>query len=306
MSTPGSVLVTGASGFIGRHVLPRLVDRGYTVHAAARTPPADLSIKVEWHCVDLLVPGVARALVQTIRPTHLMHLAWIATPGAFWTAAENLDWVAASLDLYRGFTAAGGSRVVFAGTCAEYDWSHDWLDEQVTPCVPDTLYGTTKDALHRILRHAAARDGVMLAWGRIFLLYGPYEALPRLVPSVVLPLLRGEPALCDDGLAERDLMHVEDVAEALVMVLDSTYQGPVNVASGLCLPLCNIVTMLADEIGCPDLVRLGARPPQPDKPHRLAAAISILREQIGFTPRYDLANGLAATVKWWRSRSNWC
>jgi nucleoside-diphosphate-sugar epimerase len=296
------VLVTGASGFIGRHVLPGLVSRGYVVHAVGRAPVAERPNEVDWHAANLLAPGAMGALVQAIRPSHLLHLAWNATPGAFWTSPDNIDWVAASLELYRGFAAVGGQRAVFVGTCAEYDWSHAWLDEQTTPCNPGTLYGAAKDALHRVLRHAAAQDGVSLAWGRVFSVYGPYEAEPRLVPSIVLPLLRGEPAACGDGVVERDFMHVVDVAEALAMMLDCTYVGPVNLASGVCLPLRKIIGIIADQIGRPDLIRLGARPSQPNEPHRLAAATAILRERIGFAPRHGLVDGLAATIAWWRAR----
>lgn len=296
------VLVTGASGFVGRHVLARLRSRGYIVHAVGRTFLADAPPEVVWHTEDLLAPGAARALPHIVRPSHLLHLAWTASPGAFWTAPDNVDWVSASLDLYRSFTAVGGQRAVFVGTCAEYDWSHAWLDEHATPRNPGTLYGIAKDALHRVLCQAAAQDKVSLAWARIFSVYGPYEALPRLVPSVALSLLRGEPALCGEGVVERDFMHVEDLAEALVTVLDSPYAGPVNLASGLCLPLRALIKILAEQVGRPDLVHLGALPPRFDEPHRLAAATAILHDKIGFKPRYELTDGLAATLAWWRWR----
>ena len=113
----GKVLVTGATGFIGRHVLPRLIARGYRVHAVGRTPIAG-PLDVQWHNADLLAPGVAAALAATIRPSHLLHLAWTATSGEFWTAPENVDWVAASLALYRSFAIADGRRALFVGTCA--------------------------------------------------------------------------------------------------------------------------------------------------------------------------------------------
>lgn len=300
MTDSRAVLVTGASGFIGRHVLPCLVSRDYAVHAVGRTPMADLPPGVIWHSADLLSPGAARALMRAIRPSYLLHLAWTTSPGVFWSATDNADWVAASLDLYRNFAAVDGRRAVFVGTCAEYDWSHDWLDEQATPCSPETLYGVAKDALHRVLRHTAARDGVALAWGRIFSVYGPHEPEQRLVPSIVRPLLRGEPALCGEGIVERDFLHVSDMAGALAATLDSTYVGTVNIASGLCVPLRDIIRMVADQMGRPDLIRLGAHSPRVFEPLRLAAATAILRERVGFTPYYGLSDGLADTIAWWR------
>ena len=259
------------------------------------------------HTADLLDPdpaGIA-ALLDEIRPSHLLHLAWDVTPGRFWRAPENLDWVAASLRLYRAFVRCGGTRFVGAGTCAEYDWTWDMLDEAVTPLRPATLYGAAKDALHRILAAAAAQDRVSVAWGRLFFLYGPHEASNRLVPDVAQAMLRGVPALCGPGTAERDFMHVADAGAAFAATVDSGHEGPVNIATGASVPIRVIVETLGELMGRPDLVRLGARPAPNDEPPRLAASVTVLRESIGFEPRFALADGLADTLAWWCERARW-
>ena len=289
MIGPRRVLVTGGGGFVGRLALPLLRQRGFDVHAPRHA------------AADLLAPGVAAAEVARCRPTHLLHLAWNATPGRFWTAPDNLDWVAASLALHRAFAAAGGTRAVFAGTCAEYDWSHAELDEAATPCLPATLYGTAKDSLRRLV--TASPEGVSLAWGRIFFLYGPGEARGRLVSDMIGALLAGQEAHCGEGLAERDFMHVADVAGALVSLLESEVTGPVNIASGNCLPLRSVIDEIAAQIGRPDLLRYGARPTPPGEPRRLAAASRRLRQEVGFTPRFGLRDGLADTIGWWRQQA---
>jgi nucleoside-diphosphate-sugar epimerase len=288
VTRPRRVLVTGASGFIGRHTVPLLRSRGFEVHAIGRDR------------ADLLAPGIPAALVNQIRPTHLLHLAWNATPGRFWTAPDNLDWVAASLALHRAFATAGGERAVFAGTCAEYDWSHSVLDETATLCDPSTVYGVAKDSLRRLLQ--ASPDGVRLSWGRIFFLYGPHEAPTRLVPDVITSLLAGREVRCGDGLVERDFMHVADAAAALLAVLESDVTGPINIATGFCLPLHDVICRIAEEIGRPELVRLGARPNSVSEPPRLAAVIRRLRDEVGFRPARSLDEGLVETIAWWRAR----
>jgi len=302
MTQSRRVLVTGASGFIGRHTVPDLLARGYEVHTVGRRQIFDGIEAVRQHRADLLVEAEMCRLMESVRPTHLLHLAWNVTPGQFWTTLDNLDWVAASLKLSRAFALAGGQRAVYAGTCAEYDWSNELLDELRTPLVPATLYGTAKRALHSLVESAANQTRVSTAWGRIFFLYGPNEAPTRLIANVIAALLRGEPALCSPCMQERDLMHVEDVARAFVSVLESDWKGPVNVASGTCLPLSDAVLMIGELTGRPDLVRLGARPMPANEPHRLAAATEVLNSQIRFQPRYKLRDGLEATVNWWRPR----
>lgn len=303
------VLVTGAGGFIGRHALPQLVARGWEVHAVGRSPlpvdalpPAGSGEAVRFHACDLLADGEAARLVAAVRPSHLLHLAWNVTPGKYWTAPDNLDWVAASLRLHRAFAEAGGERAVYAGTCAEYDWGHAELSEASTPLVPHSLYGKAKNALRELVETSAGPLGLSMAWGRIFFLYGPQEAANRLVPDVVSALLKGEPALCSHGRQERDLMHVADVAGAFVALLESSHAGPVNIASGDTRPLAEVIGAIADLIGRPDLVRLGARSAPAGDPPRLAPDVGILRDRVGFRPRFDLESGLRDTVAWWRTR----
>lgn len=292
------VLVTGASGFIGRHSLPFLIESGHEVHAVARRAPA-VPPGVSAHACDLLDPAAASTLIARLHPTHLLHFAWYAVPGKFWTAPENLDWVAATLQLLRSFVAAGGQRAVMAGTCAEYDWAHDLLGPR-TPLAPATLYGAAKNAVRACLEHAAPGLGLSWAWGRIFFLYGPQEAPGRLVSDVVAGLLAGRRVAVSAGLQERDFMHVADVARAFVALLDSDVVGALNIASGSVTPVRQVVEQLGALTGRGALIDFGARPSPPSDPARLAAEIGALAGPVGFTPRYDLATGLRDTVDWWR------
>ena len=109
------VLVTGGTGFIGRHALPLLA--GHEVHASFSRAPGEDVPGVTWHRCDLLDTAAATTLVAEVRPTHLLHFAWYAVPGKFWDAAENAPWVEASLGLLAAFAGAGGRRATFAGSC---------------------------------------------------------------------------------------------------------------------------------------------------------------------------------------------
>lgn len=292
-------LVTGATGFIGHHALARLAERGFDVHAVARSVPPGAS-DATWHAADLLEPGSAQGLVRTIRPSHLLHLAWFALPGEFWSSPENHRWVEASATLIREFSAAGGKRVVVAGTCAEYAWSSGLYIEGKTRLEPGTLYGRSKHALHRWTEQFAYEAGIDAAWGRVFFAYGPREHPSRLVASVILSLLRREEARCTSGDQVRDFLHVGDVADALVALLVSDVAGPVNIASGVPTRVSDLVSLVAAAVGRRELLRLGAIPTPPGEPPLLVADVRRLREEVGWVPRFSLQEGVAQTVDWWR------
>jgi nucleoside-diphosphate-sugar epimerase len=104
---------------------------------------------------------------------------------------------------------------------------------------------------------------ISLAWGRIFFAFGPHEHPARLASSVVRALLSGSEALCSDGEQVRDFLYAPQLAEAFVALLRSEVTGPVNMASGEARPVRDLIFALAEAVGRPDLVRLGARPSPP-------------------------------------------
>lgn len=295
------VLVTGATGFIGRHTLALLRHAGYEVHAVSGSRAAVASDGVVWHTADLLNPDALVALVHEVKPSHLLHFAWYAIPGKFWTAFENLDWVKATVGLMQAFHAEGGERFVAAGSCAEYDWSLGHCSELTTPCRPGTLYGTAKYGTQLLLEAWAKQTGMSSAWGRVFFLYGPDEYPARLVPSVINALLQEEPARCTHGEQVRDFMHVEDVAAAFVALLGSEVKGVVNIASGAPLRLKQLVYAIADQVNRRNLVQLGAIPSSASDPPVLIADVGRLQNEVGFRPRHSLEDGIAMTVASYRA-----
>jgi nucleoside-diphosphate-sugar epimerase len=274
-----------------------LVARGDDVQVISREVPRIRAPGATFHSLDLITDRDAtRELVCELQPERLLHLAWTTSPGEYWTSMDNLDWVGASLSLFRAFTEAGGRRAVMAGSCAEYDWSREVLDEVDTPTHPATLYGTAKHSLRLVVEAAARNSGVSLCWGRLFFLYGPEEAPGRLVSSVLDALRLGEVAPVSEGRQERDFLHVDDAAVAFVELLDASVVGPVNVGSGVGVSVREVVATLADLVGRPDLVRYGTRPTPASEPDRLVADVRRLHATTNFRPEFDLRSGLIDTL----------
>jgi nucleoside-diphosphate-sugar epimerase len=296
------VLVSGASGFLGLSVLARLAGPDREVHALHARADHPALPDVRWHRLDLADRRAVAALVEQLAPEQLVHLAWCTDHGRFWHAPENLGWVEYSLHLLHAFVSRGGRRLVMVGTCAEYDWStaDAPLVESSSPLAPATLYGVAKDALRRLASAYAEQEGVELAWGRLFLLYGPREAPGRLVSSLVRSSLSGQPVATGSGAHVRDFLHVEDAAGAVVALLDSSVVGAVNIASGVGTAIDEVIDRIVALTGRPELVHRGALPDRPGDPPSLLADVARLRDEVGFTPRWGLADGLAANLRWWQ------
>lgn len=311
------VLVTGAGGFIGRNSLEPLRAAGFDVHAvlssggAARAPararaPAPDGVSV--HRADLLNAGEIDALIGSVHPTHLLHFAWIATPGIYWRSAENYRWLCASTHLLGAFEAAGGVRAVMAGSCAEYDWSKAGVcDERNTPLADGpgsgaTPYAECKIAMSRVLEQFGRAHRLSTAWGRIFFQFGPGEDPRRLISSVIIDLLSGREAACTPGTQIRSFLHVEDVGAAFAALLIGDVEGAVNVGSADRITIADLLGRIAERIGRRDLIKLGARAMPRSEPPLLVPALGRLHSEVGFEPRWSLDLGLADTISWWRKR----
>lgn len=288
------IAITGASGFIGRHALAAAIAAGHEVHVLGRREIPHC--RAIFHRCDLLDGSSTRSAFAEIRAEALLHLAWYAEPGRFWTAPENLDWLAASLVLARSFAGAGGRRLVVAGSCAEYDWSKPLLDERLTALCPATLYGQAKAALFAILNAAAPTLGLSLGWGRIFFPFGPGDRPERLIGTLIKALRTGQLAEFSAGTQERDFIHVADAGEALFALLVSDVEGAVNMGTGEAVSVRGLIEEAADLVEHSIELRFGSRPLAASEPKKLFAATGRLRREVGFTPRFSRRTGLIDTL----------
>jgi nucleoside-diphosphate-sugar epimerase len=195
-----------------------------------------------------------------------------------------------------------------AGSCVEYDWSKVGVcDERLSPLAEEAAtrpspYAASKAALRKMLTEFAREQNLSAAWGRIFFQFGPHEHPDRLVPSVIRHLLMNQAALCTHGRQIRSFLHVADVGDAFASVLDSRLEGPVNIGSDERIALADLIGHIAQEIGQPDLVKLGARIAPTEEPPLLVPDVRRLHDEVPWRPRLTLREGLTDTIGWWRKQ----
>jgi nucleoside-diphosphate-sugar epimerase len=293
------VLITGASGFIGRHCLPLLLEQGYEIHSISRYP-LSIDPAIHWHQIDLLDRLNVTQLMAQIKPSHLLHLAWYAVPGTYWTALENFKWVQASLDLLQSFKEYGGERVVMAGSCAEYDWQYGYCDESITPLNPKSPYGSCKHSLSLMLDAFCKQVDISAAWGRIFWLYGQFEDPNRLVSSVIKSLLSKTTAQCSAGNQIRDFLYVEDVANALVQILGSNLTGAINIGSGMPISIRTLVEYIGTMLDRIDLLQFSPQNDLHQEAPLVVANVRRLRSELLWTPKFSLQQGIELSIEFWK------
>jgi nucleoside-diphosphate-sugar epimerase len=303
------VLVTGAAGFIGSHVLRALAEKDVEAAGLVR-PGADrwrlqgLSPAVPVFEADLADAAATRMQLDAWPPDVCIHLAWYAVPGRYLHARENVDCVISSLHLFEELSARGCGGLVVAGTCFEYDLHGvtGCLREDA-PLAPATLYAAAKHALHTLAEACWRQTVCRLSWARIFYLYGPQEDERRLVPALIRSLLQGREFPASAGAQVRDYLHVEDVAEALCRLALGGADGAFNIASGEPVSISDLMRMVGAIVNRSDLLRLGALPYREGDPMYVCGDPTKLRSETGWTPRHSLHDGLAATVEWWSAQA---
>lgn len=282
-----TILLTGAGGFVGRHVAAALAGRARVV-----TPRENATGRR----IDLLDAGARRALIEAERPDTVVHLAWMTEHGRFWAAPENAVWEAASLDLFGRAFAVGARRIVGAGSCAEYDWTTGAAAfAEDAPLRPGTAYGAAKVRTAEGLANMTPQ-GASWAWGRIFFLFGPGEPAGRLIPSMLRAALAREPIAIGPPGTVRDFWDVRNAGAALAALATSEVQGPVNIASGRPTAFGKLARLVERLAGAEGIITAGGRALSPGEPVRLVADATRLRHEVGVAAEIGLEQGLAAYI----------
>lgn len=244
MSTPDqpapALLITGASGFLGRHLVEALPAGAFRLHVTGRSDGwAGPGL---WQRADLLDPVQRAALIRSVRPDILVHCAWESRPGYAPDAPENLDWLAASLDLLRLFAAEGGRRALLLGDATEY--------------APDTVYDHARRALTDTVQAASSVLGLEILTLRPFGLVGPGDRSMRLPMAALAALRQGRPFELHHADRTRDWLDIRDAATAIAALLDAPATGIVDLASGRSTTDRALVEAIAARLERLDLVTL--------------------------------------------------
>ena len=257
------ILITGATGFIGRQVLSQLEMSNIHLIVVAHENRKIISKEASpfetiINTKDLFAESVEWWTSVLLNVDTIIHLAWYVEPGKYLHSSKNLDCLQGTLNMAKAAVQAGVRRIIGIGTCFEYDLSYGILSTD-TPLKPENAYACAKAATYMLLSQTLTSHSIEFAWCRLFYLYGEGEDSRRLVPYLRAQLEAGEIANLTSGHQIRDYLNVSEVGRVIVEIAFTKKQGPINICSGIPVTVRQIAENIADEYNRRDLLKFGTR-----------------------------------------------
>lgn len=291
--------VSGASGFIGRHLVGLLHERGAQVIMLRRPgSPTAPFMPIRSHVIDFSDAKACAATLRRLKPSHVVHLAGFAnTDRSLDSIARSLDVnLTASMKLILGaMESIPEARVVVSGTL---ETSNPWQD--VTEV--GSPYGISKAMLEILAGGLQRLYGANVINTRIGMVYGPDDPNEhRLVPCVINALLRGEAPTLSSGRRRCDWVYVTDVAEALLhaALVKRTDQPGLDIGTGTLTSVRRVAELIRRHVGTPIGPIYSDDLDRPNEQERAADADHTC-QLTGWRARVSLAEGMARTVSWHR------
>lgn len=291
------VLVTGATGFIGSHLCRSLWENGAEVHGVSRKAHPHNERYIRWWNGDLSNTEKVRELLTTIKPDIIFHLA------SHVVGARNLDLILptfssnlhSTVNLLGVATEIGCRRIILTGSLEE-------PKSDSTESIPSSPYAASKWASSAYARmfHALYKTPVVIA--RLFMVYGcGQQDLSKLVPYLILSLLRGQCPKLSSGKRKIDWIYVGDIVDGLLAIAQApNIEGStVDLGSGKLVSIRTVVKLITETVGSSIEPLFGTLPDRPLEQIRVANTMET-HAAIGWKPKTSLEEGLELTVKWYK------
>lgn len=303
------VLVTGASGFIGSHLIRRLVDDGADVHALTSavssvypTRLVDLREDIVLHEGNLNDQGAMRALARVVRPEYVFHLGAYTHVGKSWERIDECTQtnVAGTVNLLRAIEDTGYRRLVFTGTSEIYGAVAVPFREDAA-VEPGSPYAVSKYAAERFCRMLQRGRGWPIVLLRPFNAYGPAQSPDRIIPEVIVRALEGRELQMTSGTQTREFNYVVDLVDGFVRAaLTPGIEGELlNLGCGEEIAVADLATKILGLMGDPIEVKIGVLPERPNEIPRMCSDSTKARELLGWEPAHTLEDGLQRTIEWY-------
>jgi len=295
----GKVAITGASGFLGSHLLRRLVREGAEIHALSRRQRESKSKAVRWWQADLSDRADAQRVLRQIRPDVIFHFSGLATARAdrelVMPTFDSL--LASTVHVLTTAADAGCRRLILAASLTEPQGD----SAEIAPGSP---YAAAKWAASAYARMFHKLYRLPVALLRPYMTYGPGQSESKLIPHVITALLKKEPPRLSSGRQRIDWVYIDDVIDGFCAAATAPgIEGlTIDLGSGSLAPIRTVVGAIVELMDSPVAPAFDALPDRPDELVR-RADVEIAQRRLGWKARTPLKVGLAQTIEWYRRRA---
>ena len=303
-----TILVTGATGFVGSNLARYLVQTGCDVHIITRNESnkwriQDILSLIKEHSCDLRDFNQVNRLVTDIKPNIIYHLA---TYGSYPSFQQDLDTmvetnIKGTINLITALSKTKYEVLVNSGTSSEYGLKTKPMVE-TTPLEPTNHYGASKASMSLFAQVFARSFGQPIVTLRPFSVYGYYEEPTRLIPTVITSCLRGKNLNLTEGEQTRDFIFIDDVIDAYLKASTSTraHGEIINIGSSTQHTVKEVVLKILELCGNPVVAHWGMLPYRSGETSSWVADNSKAKQLLGWEPQNDLTQGLVKTIDWFK------
>ncbi len=291
------VLVTGASGFLGRHLCAHLSRLGAEVHGTSRVPRPEAPGIRWWHS-EITTVGDVEALFEAIDPALVYHLSGEVDTAPHLEMLERTyrSLLTSTICLLSVSARNRKPRLILAGSLEE-------VDSRDPELVPPSPYSAAKTAASQYARLCHQMYGAPVVVLRTFMGYGPEQSEKKLVPATLRAILAGQIPKLSSGQRELDWIHVDDIVDAYAAAgLSSDAEGRVlDIGTGRLTSIRTLVKLLVACSGKQAELQFGALEDRVNREPRVAD-LGPPKAILGWAPKIPLETGLQQTVNWYLRR----
>jgi UDP-glucose 4-epimerase len=304
------VLVTGGAGFIGAHLVQRLVADGADVHVLTSEVSSlfpgrllDIKDKITVHEGNVVDRSAMDSVARKIKPQVIFHMAAFTHVGKSWIRVDECIQtnVQGTVSLLEALNDVGYERFINFGTSEIYgDIPAPFREDAIVN--PISPYAVSKYAAERFCRMFNRSYGWPLVMLRPFNAYGPGQTPDRVIPEIIARAVRGQELAMTQGRQTREFNYVEDLVDGFVRaaVTPGIDGEVINIGCGEDVSMRDLATTILDLMGNPITPKFGALPERPAEIMEMRCDNTKAKELLGWEPKHSLAEGLAKTIEWYK------
>ena len=304
------ILVTGGLGFIGSHLVKRLLSEGAEVSIIGRPGSQIWRLEeqlknISIYEVDVTESRKVEICIKDICPEIVFHLAAYGVNSAQkeYIKAANIN-ILGTINILNSLKDTNCKKFINMGSCAEYGDMKDLMKEDMYP-EPVSIYGSSKASATIIAHQIARENNIVIITLRPFGIFGEGEERHKIFCHIILSILQNKEVRLTSCEQLRDYCYIENIIDGLIMSAKSNLKSNIfNIANGSLFPLKYYVDLIFKNIKTNMVPLYGTVEYRKNEIWSPAADISKIHTELGWSPRISLEDGIVKTIKWYEENKD--